>query len=810
MIPGNRPALFLVSAASVGYEIALTRYFAVSSWSEYGYWVISIVMVGLALSGVVTALARTWLVRHAATLLGLLPVLLIAAAALGYHATTENPFNPLQLQNAVTAPAQLGNIGLYYAELLPFFFLTGLFISLSFVINADRIGLVYGLDLTGAGAGALLVLALMTVVHPFQLVPVLLLPLTAAGFLSSRRFAAAALLALLCAEALLLLDGHAAYNDFKPIYAPLSVPDSRTAAQIFSPRGFYELLDDFTERVDTDVSNNAGLLGLPGPPTSYGLYRDGRRLAALPKSGGATADYAAAALDALPYRLRPRADVLLIGASGGFRLREALALGARHVTALEPEPVLLAALHSGLGPSPPFAADPRLSLSGEAPLAAVQDHTHAYTLIDFSGDFLDAAPANAYAFTTEAIQADLRALQPDGILSIPVSIREFPAYASRMLATVRRALLAEQNSEPAANIIVYRSAWNVRILLSPTPWSAADIAAVRAFCDERSFDVPYYPGINIAAARSAVYNDLPSVSFASGEVTSGSGPDDAVADEAGPVLRGEKVPSEETFNLAPITFDRPFVYDVLRLSQLPTILQHLDALPQTEIEPLVNLAVLLQAILFALLVLLVPLFAKNVTRQSGASLLRAILYFAGLGLGFLFIEIYLIERATFYLNDRTAGFSLVLTAMLICSGIGAMNAHRFQGNPRRAVLLCAAVVVIWSALSILYLQAAMLHTLAWPWGMRVACVMLLVAPVSIALGLPFPLGLDGLESSAMLPLAWGVNGAFSVVSTPLANLIALGAGFNRVLLWAAILYVSCCVVFPTARKSNLWRELSLT
>ena len=44
--------LFLVSMAAVGYETALIRYFAVSKWSEYGYWVISIVMVGFALSGV--------------------------------------------------------------------------------------------------------------------------------------------------------------------------------------------------------------------------------------------------------------------------------------------------------------------------------------------------------------------------------------------------------------------------------------------------------------------------------------------------------------------------------------------------------------------------------------------------------------------------------------------------------------------------------------------------------------------------------------------------------------------------------------
>ena len=61
----NLIALFLVAMGAVGYETALIRYFAVSKWSEYGYWVISIVMVGFALSGVVLALYRDAFVRHA-------------------------------------------------------------------------------------------------------------------------------------------------------------------------------------------------------------------------------------------------------------------------------------------------------------------------------------------------------------------------------------------------------------------------------------------------------------------------------------------------------------------------------------------------------------------------------------------------------------------------------------------------------------------------------------------------------------------------------------------------------------------------
>ena len=67
--------------------------------------------------------------------------------------------------------------------------------------------------------------------------------------------------------------------------------------------------------------------------------------------------------------------------------------------------------------------------------------------------------------------------------------------------------------DPDAHVIVYRSAWNARILLSPTPFTAAQIATARKWCDDRSFDVSYYQGIDVAAARDNLYNDLPAVSF---------------------------------------------------------------------------------------------------------------------------------------------------------------------------------------------------------------------------------------------------------------------------------------------------------
>jgi len=498
--------------------------------------------------------------------------------------------------------------------------------------------------------------------------------------------------------------------------------------------------------------------------------------------------------------------VLLGGASGGFRIAEALALGAGAMDVVEPEPVLLGALRDGLGEVAAFALPPGVRLRGDSLVAAAADGP--FDLIDISGDFLDAAEANSTAFAAEAVATYLDALSPGGIVSIPVSIREFPAYAVRLLATAREGLLAAGIADPARYVLVYRSAWNVRILLSNQPFEPAQVAAARVFTEARSFDISYFPGIDVVAARRDIYNDLPAVSFAQGAVTSGDGPHDAIADEALAVLRGQGSVSVDAFDLSPITYDRPSFYAVLRLGEMGTILRRLELLPQAEIGPLVNIAVLGQAMVIALLVLVVPLLGgwrvrtgalpgAGVRRGAGwGSTARAVVYFATLGLGFLFIEIYLIERASFYLNDRISGFALVLTGMLVFSGLGSMLTGRVAALPLRASLACTVVIVVWSAGVLLFLQDFMLATLGLPWLARAAVVVALVAPVSLALGLPFPLGLGQTGSGGFLPWAWGLNGAFSVVSTPLANLTGISAGYDRVLLCALLLYVLAFATFP--------------
>ncbi len=805
----NLLPLFLVSLAAVGYETTLTRYFAVAKWSEYGYWVISIVMVGFAFSGVVLALWRDMLAHRSALLFAVLPPALVLTAAIGYHFTVTNPFNPLQLQNPVTWADQLWNMAGYYAALLPFFFLAGLFISLSFVCNPNRIGPVYAADLLGAGAGAACILLLMNFVQAFNLVPFLLLPLGFAGLLARGRYrlvsAAATVMALLVGEMLVLVASPASYNEFKAIYAPLHTPDAKTLARIVTPRGEYALLDDFTERMDTDISNNAGMLGIPGPPRSFGLYRDGNRIASLPMPGPVDSRYAEAALDSLPYEMIPQARVLLVGGSGGFRPAEAMHLAASQVRVLEPEPTLYAILRSGLGTVPSVEVRPDVKVINLSPLADAR--SGVYDLVDLSSDFLDAAETNATAFSREALVAYMHVLAPGGIVSIPISIRDFPVYALRMLATVRSALLSTGIADVSRHVLVYRSAWNVRILIARDGWTPERIAEARKFCDDRSFDIAWYPGFDAVKARVDIYNDLPAVSFDRGEVIA-NGPDDAIADEAEAVLTGQATPSGTQFNLTPITLDRPFFYAVLRLDRLGTILKRVEILPQAEIGALVNIAVLVQASVIAVLVLLVPFLAPKRIHAPAAGMFRAIVYFPALALGFLFVEIYLIEKASFWFGDRISGFAVVLTGMLVFSGLGSLLSDRMTESPRVTISLAMLVVLAWCLIAYFLLQPIILATMQWTMTTRIGLLLMIVAPVSICLGLPFPLGLGQSGTSGFLPWAWGLNGAFSVVATPLANLIAREAGFSWVLLCSAILYATAWLTFPATRNKTVWHEIA--
>lgn len=905
--------IFLVCLASIAFEIFLVRHFAITNWSEYGYWVISMAMAGYSVSGVVLCLFGQAFQRRAGALFFGLPVVMLLLMSGGYAALGRIPFNPLELQNEVLWAGQLVNIGKYYLALFPFFFASGLYVGLSFLARQEDIPKVYMADLVGAGLGAAALLLCLSLAHPFH-VPLFLLPPLALAALTSLPPVRAAARAGLAGLALLVMAGagylvlnhnNAAFSQYKPVAMALNVEDNRVLRELRSARGYYQLLSSYLERHDPDLSNNYELLGAGGPPPALGLYRDGERLVSLPRHGAVNLGYLNAALDSLPYVLRPQERVLLAGGRGGFRPREALELGARHVDTVESDPVLLAVMAAHAPSRPPTGYALRLPLldtradagadtesdagadtessAGQAapdaapgpkkyppperrlmappaafapghdaptgratpprlgsPLVLAAQAETPYSLVDVSPEFLDQGQANKYLLTAEGIARLYKALSADGLLSLPMGIGELPVYALKAVATVREGLKLAGLADPAAHLMVVRSSFTARVLVSRRAFDARDIAVARAFAAERSFDTPYYPGID--PARVEVYNDLPPVSFELGTTeTSGKdapgeraqadagsgagygaepnggpggeadgGPDkaaarDALMDDLVAFLRDGKTGSSSFrfFNLAPSTQDRPFFHEIIRLSRIPQALARLELLPRQEIGYLVNVAVLAQAAVFALIVFLLPMLRRRgMGDLGGGEVLSGFGYFLCLGLGFLFIEIVLIERFTFFLNDPALAFALVLSAMLIASGLGSAFSGRFVPRPRAGIRLACGLAATLAAFSGLLLPRLLDLALAWPDPAKMALAIAIAAPLGFFMGMPFPLALSTYRGarSPFIPWAWSVNGALSVVATPLANILAVSCGYSLVFYAALALYALAGLLAPTRRE----------
>ncbi|MCL6560144.1 MAG: hypothetical protein K6U74_15400, partial [Firmicutes bacterium] len=596
-------ALFSMSAFIMAVETAFTRLFSVINWAEYGYFVISIVMAGFALSGVLLAIFPRFFTRYGGLLLEIVPVILVAVIALSYWGVCAIDFNPYELQNETLWKNQLPKIGGYYLCLFPFFFLCGLYVGLNFMIFSDNSGFVYGYNMIGSAIGSVFVLLLMYIIHPFRLVGTAVFLLTTTliftipfSFLKkyTRKIVSIALICLSILVGIILCQVKIAkFPFYKQIYTALVTEGNRVIKEIFSPRGYFQEVDNVTEYNRLDLSNNYETLGCGSPPRSYGLYRDGQRITAIKKGECTDYSYLKGALNSFPYLGRRAPRCLLIGTNGGFRVRELQELGAGEIVALEQGRETYRLITEDHAPAnASFLKDPRVRILQKSPLSYLAGRPRRFDVIELSLEELNAFDSSKYLVTVEAVKLYYESLSPSGLLAIPVSIGQLTVYALKMLENVRTALIRSGIREPWKHIAVYRTSWTAMVLVSKRPLGGADIRALRNFCNDRSFDVSFYPGIE--ADRVEVWNELPPVSLEEMTYEAGKGgPRDALREEALQLLRGDAASflADNFFDLRPSTLDRPGFYGILRFNRLGRILARISAIPQEEIGGLINYAV---------------------------------------------------------------------------------------------------------------------------------------------------------------------------------------------------------------------------
>jgi hypothetical protein len=385
-------------------------------------------------------------------------------------------------------------------------------------------------------------------------------------------------------------------------------------------------------------------------------------------------------------------------------------------------------------------------------------------------------------------------LTPDGVICFNRWFSDPPIESLRVVNLAREALLRRGVANPADHIMVVRTdpsetllASLGSILIKMSPFTPAEVASLRAFASDMGFHVPYAPG-------------------------GAPGGDRDFKELLGP--EGPALVARYPYDISAVTDDRPFFFS--RAPVLPWLANRIGLFK----SPVGNIPLGLggQTLLVSAgttaaatgVLLLLPYWVGRRRARAraggggggaggpgGVDTRRGLawaVYFTGLGLGFIFVEIVLVQRFSLFLGYPVYSLSVVLFTILLASAAGSLLAGRFTS--RRALPVAIGALVAGLVLYALALPPLLAAARGAPIAARIALAVVTIAPLGLLMGMPFPSGIRraGRESRTLVSWAWAVNGGASVMGSTLTVLISMTYGFTASFLAGAIAYAAALAV----------------
>jgi hypothetical protein len=171
------------------------------------------------------------------------------------------------------------------------------------------------------------------------------------------------------------------------------------------------------------------------------------------------------------------------------------------------------------------------------------------------------------------------------------------------------------------------------------------------------------------------------------------------------------------------------------------------------------------------------------------------------GLAYLLVEVWMLNRFSMYLGHQTYGLSVVLSTLLVSSGFGAWLSGRLLPDFRRRALIGCGLIVLLLVAGMFLLSDVIETTWHWHRIPRVLLTGALVATAGLAMGIPFVAGLNWIQRTYPTTVPWciGINGFASVLATVLVIPLALWFGYPTILTVGIGLYALAFVVAVSMR-----------
>ena len=459
---------------------------------------------------------------------------------------------------------------------------------------------------------------------------------------------------------------------------------------------------------------------------------------------------------AAPYVFFENPDVLNVGVGGGVDIFLALSSGAKSVVGVEINPLMIEALrrHAEFFDDP--ANDPRVTILETDGRTFVNNTSDEYDVITITavdtGAAINSGPyvlSENYLYTQEAVDTYLSLLRDNGVLFI----YRPPADMLRVLATATASLRASGVERPEEHIAIFGGVRWIGAIVARSPISQERAqllsgALAQGHFGGRSYFIPGVLNVGFTNFFDAVTEDR----------------------EAAYMLT---LPSK----LSPIVDDRPFLYDY-------------DHEFLTGRAGSFLLSILYLIVPGAVVFIFVPLIGMRVPGGS-RMWLPTLGYFACIGVGFMLIEIALIQKLVLFLGHPAYSLTVTLFAILVFSGLGSLLVDRLSEPSARFVAVCLAGVVLVSIFYASGLQPLLGGLQVQSLIGRAVITAALLAPGSVLMGMPFPSMVRRLggDRSALIGWAWGINGFASVIASIVAVMISMKWGFTWTLLAGSLCYL---------------------
>jgi hypothetical protein len=810
--------IFLLSMAGLCLEITLTRIFSLAQWYHFAFMAVSIALLGFGASGSFLSLFPKLAKKNPTRLLATLSMLLALGILAGYLNINYVPFDSYRI---AWDREQILFLAVYYLFLaLPFFF-SGLAIGVLLAARPEQAGRVYAFNLAGSalgclaavvalpllgGAGTVMLSALLGALAAIAFAlegspspsPSLpgrgtQTPPPRRGRLGGGGFCQLLISSLLALTLLFLTLRPPSFlqvrlSPYKGLSQALLYPEAEV---IWSRWNAFSRVDVIESQ---GVKSAPGLsLAYPGSlPLQKGLFTDGDNLSPITKPK--ELDFIDYLPVSLPYRLRPQAKALIIEPKGGLDVLVALHEGASSVVAVESNPLVIEVARDAF--EDPYR-DERVTVAVENGRSYVRRMGERFDIVQVSlADTYRPVTSGAYSlsenylYTVEAFVDYLAHLNEGGLLVVSRWLQMPPSESLRAGTLAVTALEKAGLPQPELCLVAIRSWSTLLLLVKNGEFTAGEIEAVKSFCRQRQFDLVYYPGIQEAEANlyNAYQEPLYYRAFQS-------------------LLFGDRARfyADYAYDVSPTSDDRPFFFHFFKWSQTPEILQTFGKIwqPFGGSGYFVLVALLILALLASAVLILLPLPFRRRQRggqKGGRGELkgtrgRVFAYFAALGLGYLFVEIPLMQHFILFLGHPIYAFAAVLFAILLFSGMGSMVSARLP-LPRTLICLVGAIILYPLVLPVVFRLL-----LGQSLDLRLLVSVLSLAPLGFLMGVPFPKGIEIIGGLApdLVPWAWGINGCTSVLASVLSAMLAISFGFSRVLVGGSAAYLGALgVIYPLA------------